>query len=235
VVGFFGLVGAGRSEIMRAIFGVDKYDSGYVEIDGKRLKRGNPTSAIDAGIGFCTEDRKKEGLALRLSILLNMTLVRLPLLSKLGVVQKGAQKAAADEFMKSISIKAPSVNQLVGNLSGGNQQKVVVAKWLMMNPKLLIVDEPTRGIDVGSKSEIYGILSDLAKQGMAIIVVSSEIEEIMGVCDSVVTIYEGKKTAQLDITPELTREQVLTYALGGNFNANFHDDLEARKEAEENV
>ena len=182
VVGFFGLVGAGRSEIMRAIFGVDKYQSGQVLLDGKRLRGGDPAAAISAGIGFCTEDRK--------------------------------QRAAADEYMQSISIKAPSVSQLVGNLSGGNQQKVVVAKWLMMHPKVLIVDEPTRGIDVGSKSEIYGLLSGLAKQGMAIIVVSSEIEEIMGVCDSVVTISEGKKTAQLRITPELTREQVLSCALG---------------------
>ena len=152
VVGFFGLVGAGRSEIMRAIFGVDKYDSGEVVLDGKRLRGGDPAAAISAGIGFCTEDRKKEGLALRLSILLNMTLVRLPFLSRLGVIDRRAQRAAADEYMKSISIKAPSVTQLVGNLSGGNQQKVVVAKWLMMGPKVLIVDEPTRGIDVGSKS-----------------------------------------------------------------------------------
>ncbi len=235
VVGFFGLVGAGRSEIMRAVFGVDKYDSGEVLVDGKKLRGGAPAGAIRSGIGFCTEDRKKEGLALRLSILLNMTLVRLPLLAKLGVINRPAQRKAADQYMKSISIKAPSVNQLVGNLSGGNQQKVVVAKWLMMDPKVLIVDEPTRGIDVGSKSEIYGLLSDLAKQGMAIIVVSSEIEEIMGVCDSVVTIYEGKKTAQLDITPELTREKVLKYALGGNFHADFHEELEAKKEAEENV
>ena len=214
VVGFFGLVGAGRSEIMRAIFGVDKYNSGEVWLDGKRLKGGNPAAAIKAGIGFCTEDRKKEGLALKLSILLNMTLVRLPLLSKLGVINRAKQKAAADEYMKAISVKAPSVNQLVGNLSGGNQQKVVVAKWLMVNPKVLIVDEPTRGIDVGSKSEIYGLLSDLAKQGMAIIVVSSEIEEILGVCDSVVTIFEGKKTAQMNIDSNLSREAVLAAALG---------------------
>ena len=214
VVGFFGLVGAGRSEIMRAIFGVDKYNSGEVILDGKKLRGGDPAAAIDAGIGFCTEDRKKEGLALKLSILLNMTLVRLPLLSKIGWIQRRAQKTAADEYMDSISIKAPTVKQLVGNLSGGNQQKVVVAKWLMMHPKVLIVDEPTRGIDVGSKSEIYGLLSDLAKQGMAIIVVSSEIEEIMGVCDSVVTIFEGKKTAQLTITDDLTREEVLACALG---------------------
>lgn len=218
VVGFFGLVGAGRSEIMRAIFGVDKYDSGEVVLDGKRLRGGDPAAAISAGIGFCTEDRKKEGLALRLSILLNMTLVRLPFLSRLGVIDRRAQRAAADEYMKSISIKAPSVTQLVGNLSGGNQQKVVVAKWLMMGPKVLIVDEPTRGIDVGSKSEIYGLLSDLAKQGMAIIVVSSEIEEIMGVCDSIITIYEGKKTAQMDINDQLTREEVLAAALGGSFS-----------------
>ncbi|MCR4843304.1 MAG: sugar ABC transporter ATP-binding protein [Eubacterium sp.] len=234
VVGFFGLVGAGRSEIMRAIFGVDKYDSGEVLLDGKPLKAHNPTAAIEAGIGFCTEDRKKEGLALPLSILLNMTLVRLPYLSKAGVVQTDLQKKAADQYMESISIKAPSVNQLVGNLSGGNQQKVVVAKWLMMNPKVLIVDEPTRGIDVGSKSEIYGILSDLAKQGMAIIVVSSEIEEIMGVCDSVVTIFEGKKTSHLDLKDEsTTREEILKWALGGQFSESFHEDLEARKEEEE--
>lgn len=214
VVGFFGLVGAGRSEIMRAIFGVDKYNSGEILVDGKPLKGGSPTAAIDAGIGFCTEDRKAEGLALKISILNNMTIVKLKDLSKLGVVNKEAQKKAADQYMKSISIKAPSVNQLVGNLSGGNQQKVVVAKWLMMNPKVLIVDEPTRGIDVGSKSEIYGILSDLAKQGMAIIVVSSEIEEIMGVCDKVITIYEGKKTAELPITPDLSREYILACAIG---------------------
>ncbi len=218
VVGFFGLVGAGRSEIMRAIFGVDRYDSGEIILDGKKLKGGNPAAAIEAGIGFCTEDRKKEGLALKLSILLNMTLVRLPLLAKAGVINRSAQRAAANEYMQSISIKAPSVNQLVGNLSGGNQQKVVVAKWLMMDPKVLIVDEPTRGIDVGSKSEIYGLLSDLAKQGMAIIVVSSEIEEIMGVCDSVITIFEGKKTAQMPITDTLTREEVLAAALGGSFS-----------------
>jgi rhamnose transport system ATP-binding protein len=199
---------------MRAIFGVDKYQSGEVRIDGKKLKSGDPSAAIHAGIGFCTEDRKKEGLALKLQILLNMTLVRLPLLSKLGVIQRKDQRKAADKYMESISIKAPSVQQLVGNLSGGNQQKVVVAKWLMMDPKVLIVDEPTRGIDVGSKSEIYGLLSDLAKEGMAIVVVSSEIEEIMGVCDSVITIYEGKKTAQMQITPELTREKVLACALG---------------------
>ncbi len=213
VVGFFGLVGAGRSEIMRAIFGVDKSDAGSILVDGKALTRGSPASAIEAGVGFCTEDRKQEGLMLRLSILLNMTLVKLPKLSKRGVIDRKAQKAEADVYMDSIRIKAPSVRQLVGNLSGGNQQKVVVAKWLMMDPKVLIVDEPTRGIDVGSKAEIYGLLSDLAAEGVAIIVVSSEIEEIMGVCDRVITICEGRKTADFPVA-DLDSERVLAAALG---------------------
>jgi ribose transport system ATP-binding protein len=214
VVGFFGLVGAGRSEIMRAIFGVDRVKSGTVYMKGKALKSGSPTSAIESGIGFCTEDRKKEGLALRLSILLNSTIVKLPRLSTFGVINKGKQKADADKYVTAMRTKTPSITQLVGNLSGGNQQKVVLAKWLTMEPDLLIVDEPTRGIDVGSKAEIYEIINDLAKSGMAIIVVSSEIEEILGVCDSVITIFEGKKTAQLPITPELTSETVLACSIG---------------------
>ena len=214
VLGFFGLVGAGRSEIMRAVFGVDEYSSGEVRVNGKKLPVHNPSAAIAAGIGFCTEDRKKEGLALSLPILLNETLVRLPHLKRGFFINKVAQETEAEKYRKSISIKTPSLKQFVGNLSGGNQQKVVVAKWLMMDPNVLIVDEPTRGIDVGSKAEIYGLLSDLAQNGMAIIVVSSEIEEVMGICDSVTTVHEGKITARLPVTPELTRETVLSYALG---------------------
>ena len=213
IVGFFGLVGAGRSEIMRAVFGVDKYDAGSVSINGEELKKGIPSAAIDAGMGFCTEDRKQEGLMLRLSILLNMTLVKLPHISKYGIIDRKTQKELADSYVDAISIKTPSLAQLAGNLSGGNQQKVVVAKWLMMNPKVLIVDEPTRGIDVGSKAEIYSLLIELAKQGVAIIMVSSEIEEILGLCDRVITIYEGKKTADFPIEG-LTDAQVLAAALG---------------------
>lgn len=212
-VGFFGLVGAGRSEIMRAIFGVDKYTSGSVSIDGNPLKPASPSAAIDAGIGFCTEDRKKEGLMLRLSILLNMTLVKLPGISVAGIIDRKKQKALGDQYVDAISIKTPSLSQLAGNLSGGNQQKVVVAKWLMMNPKVLIVDEPTRGIDVGSKAEIYSLLTELARQGVAIIVVSSEIEEILGTCDRVITICEGKMTADYP-TANLAPETVLAAALG---------------------
>ena len=215
VLGFFGLVGAGRSEIMRAIFGADKASSGTVTIRGEQVKAGSPVDAIKKGIGFCTEDRKKEGLMLRLSILLNSTIVKLPQLAKAGVIDRKRQNEDAEKYVTAMRTKTPSINQLAGNLSGGNQQKVVLAKWLTMEPKLLILDEPTRGIDVGSKAEIYEIINDLAKSGMAIIVVSSEIEEIFGVCDSVVTIFEGDMTAQLPITPDLTREKVLACSLGG--------------------
>ncbi len=213
IVGFFGLVGAGRSEIMRAVFGVDKRDAGSVSVLGKPLKAGSPADAIEAGIGFATEDRKQEGLMLRLSILLNMTLVKLSSLAKHGIIDRKQQKELADSYVDSISIKTPSLSQLAGNLSGGNQQKVVLAKWLMMDPKVLIVDEPTRGIDVGSKAEIYSLLMELAKRGVAIIVVSSEIEEIMGICDRVITICEGKKTADLPVEGT-ENDVVLAAALG---------------------
>lgn len=214
VLGFFGLVGAGRSEIMRAIFGVDKTLGGCVKVDGKTLKKNSTPAAIEAGIGFCTEDRKKEGLALGLTILLNSTSAKLNQLARLGVINRQRQLEDADKYVKAMRTKTPSLTQQVGNLSGGNQQKVVLAKWLTLTPKILIVDEPTRGIDVGSKAEIYEIINELAQEGMGIIMVSSEIEEILGVCDSVVTIYEGHKTAQLPIDENLTSETVLACSIG---------------------
>ncbi len=214
IVGFFGLVGAGRTEIMRAIFGIDRYDGGEVVLCGEKLRGKSPVQAIRRGIGFATEDRKTEGLALRLSILMNMTIVKLSQLSRLGVINRKKQRATADQFVNSISIKTPSVSQIAGNLSGGNQQKVVVAKWLMMEPKVLILDEPTRGIDVGSKSEIYSLIVQLAQQGVAIIIVSSEIEEILGVCDKVNIIHEGRLVTTLDAATSSTQD-VLTSAFGG--------------------
>jgi len=215
ILGFFGLVGAGRSEIMRAVFGADKYDSGQVIINGKALKPGSPAASIASGLGFVTEDRKQEGLMLELSILANMTLPKLKDLSSGGIIRRKAQREITQKYVDSIRIKTPSMNQLAVNLSGGNQQKIVIAKWLMMNPKVLIVDEPTRGIDVGSKAEIYALMNELAKGGVAIIVVSSEIEEVMGLGDSVVTIFEGRKTARLKVTDTLTREDILAASIGG--------------------
>ena len=214
IVGFFGLVGAGRTEIMRAIFGMDRYDSGEVILGGEKLRGRSPSRAIRSGIGFATEDRKSEGLALRLSILANMTIVKLSQLSRFGVISRKKQRRTADEYVSSISIKTPSVSQLVGNLSGGNQQKVVVAKWLMMEPRVLILDEPTRGIDVGSKSEIYSLIVRLAQQGVAVIIVSSEIEEILGICDKVNVIHEGRLVSTLDAATSSTHD-VLTSAFGG--------------------
>ena len=214
IVGFFGLVGAGRTEIMRAIFGMDRYDSGEVILAGEKLRGRSPSRAIRSGIGFATEDRKSEGLALRLSILANMTIVKLSQLSRFGVISRKKQRRTADEYVSSISIKTPSVSQLVGNLSGGNQQKVVVAKWLMMEPRVLILDEPTRGIDVGSKSEIYSLIVRLAQQGVAVIIVSSEIEEILGICDKVNVIHEGRLVSTLDAATSSTND-VLTSAFGG--------------------
>lgn len=213
VLGFFGLIGAGRSEIMRAIFGVDKYDAGEIFIDGECVKISNPDIAISKGMGFAPEDRKLEGLALKLSILTNMTLVKLRDISILGLIKKKERTRIANEYVGSISIRTPSTNQLVGNLSGGNQQKVVIAKWLMMNPKILILDEPTRGIDVGSKSEIYGLINQLAAKGVAIIIVSSELPELLGICDRAITIFEGRKTADLDVK-NIDMADILSAALG---------------------
>ena len=215
ILGFFGLVGAGRSEIMRAVFGADKYDSGQVIINGKTLKPGSPARSIVSGMGFVTEDRKQEGLMLELSVLANMTLPKLKDLSSGGVIRRKAQREITQKYIDSIRIKTPTMNQLAVNLSGGNQQKIVIAKWLMMDPKVLIVDEPTRGIDVGSKAEIYALMNELAKRGVAIIVVSSEIEEVMGLSDNVITIFEGRKTAKLKVTSSLTREEILAASIGG--------------------
>lgn len=214
VLGFFGLVGAGRSEIMRAVFGADKYDSGTVTVAGEPLRSGSPTKAISAGIGFCTEDRKKEGLALRLSVLVNSTIVYLKKLSRFTFINRKEQLRVCDEYVKSISIKTPSVKQLAGNLSGGNQQKVVLAKWLMTHPKVLILDEPTRGIDVGSKAEIYSLIDELAHSGVAVVIVSSEIEEVMNVCDRVIVIAEGRFVADFP-TEGTDFEKILSAAFGG--------------------
>jgi ribose transport system ATP-binding protein len=213
ILGFFGLIGSGRSEIMRSAFGVDAFDSGEVYLLDKRLRRKNPAAAIRQGLAFATEDRKKEGLMLWLSILINMTLMKLRDLSFAGVVNTEKQYRTAREYIESIGIKTPSEKLLTVKLSGGNQQKVVLAKWLMMNPRVLIVDEPTRGIDVGSKAAIYRLINSLAGKGVAIILVSSEIEEVMGLSDSIVVIAGGKKRAHFTMNEALTREEILSAAI----------------------
>ena len=200
VIGMFGLIGAGRSEIAHAIFGIDKADKGTIFIDGKETKIRSTSDAIKQGVYLVPEDRKIQGLVLKLSVLFNMTLIKIREINKLGQINRQKENIVAEKFVKSLNIKTPSLKQTMSNLSGGNQQKVVIAKWLSMEPKVIILDEPTRGIDVGAKMEIYSIISELAQKGVGIIVISSELPEIMGICDRILTIFEGKITGVFEKT-----------------------------------
>ncbi|MEW1963612.1 sugar ABC transporter ATP-binding protein [Microbacterium sp. NPDC077644] len=205
IVGLAGLVGAGRTEVARAIFGIDPYDTGSVTLSGARLKPGNPQAAIDAGIGFVPEDRRKQGLVMDLSVGRNLTLTLRNTLSRAGIIDTAAERRAADTWSQRLQVKTGSAEFAVSTLSGGNQQKVVLAKWLATEPRLLIVDEPTRGIDVGTKAEVHRLISDLAARGIAILMISSELPEVLGMADRVVVMREGRVTARLDradATPE---------------------------------
>jgi len=205
IVGLAGLVGAGRTEVARAVFGVDDYDSGTVTLSGRALPRGSAQKAIDAGIGFVPEDRRKQGLVMDLSVARNATLALRNRLARLGVIFGPRERQEAQEWSARLQVKTGSMEYAVSTLSGGNQQKVVLAKWLATKPKLLIVDEPTRGIDVGTKSEVHRLLSDLAGRGIAILMISSELPEVLGMADRVVVMCEGRVTATIDrsdATPE---------------------------------
>ena len=205
IVALAGLVGAGRTEVARAVFGIDGYDRGNVELLGRPLRPRDPQAAIDAGIGFVPEDRRKQGLVMDLSVARNATLTLRNSLARFGLINGGRERAVAAEWTKRLQVKTGSQEYAVATLSGGNQQKVVLAKWLATEPKLLIVDEPTRGIDVGTKAEVHRLLSDLAGRGIAILMISSELPEVLGMADRVLVMHEGRITAQLDradATPE---------------------------------
>lgn len=208
ILGIAGLVGAGRTELMRAILGIDTYESGEVWFRGNKVKYKEFRKAIQDGFGFVTEDRKKTGVALNLSIKENICMTDYPKAAKAGVIQKRKIDSFGDEFQKKLRIVAPSTNVLVGNLSGGNQQKVVIAKWLYKNSDILIMDEPTRGIDVGAKREIYDLMVDLVKQGKTIIMISSELPEVLGVSNRIIVLHEGRKVGEMD-TEEATQEKVM--------------------------
>lgn len=214
VVGFYGLVGAGRTEIMETIFGIRKGDSGKVYLSGKELKVKTSVDAVKAKIGFVTENRKEQGLVLEQSCRENIALAKLPWISKFGFVDEKETHKIYAEYHDKMKISSPSSEQTVGNLSGGNQQKVVLGKWMAIGPKLLILDEPTRGIDIGSKSEIYKLIAEMAESGMAIIVISSEMPEVMGISNRVMTISQGILTGELtgeDISEErLMRSIIIT-------------------------
>ncbi len=214
VLGIAGLVGAGRTETARAIFGADPITSGSLEIFGKPVKIRSPQEAIRNGIGLVTEDRKQQGLVLGMAVRENITLANLQSLATLGFVRRNEEKNVAEEYRTSLSVKTPTIEQTVQNLSGGNQQKVVLAKWLFTDAKVLIFDEPTRGIDVGAKSEIYKLMNELAAQGVAIIMISSELPEVIGMSDRILVMHDGRITGEL-MRDEATQEKIMHLATGG--------------------
>ncbi|MFR2678682.1 MAG: sugar ABC transporter ATP-binding protein [Blautia wexlerae] len=214
VLGVSGLMGAGRTEIMQAIFGNLSYESGTIEIDGKEVKISNPRQAMEHGIGFITEDRKTEGLMLDKSIRENISLCNLRRISKSSVISREAEKNMVAEAIKDLHIKCFGSYHECNNLSGGNQQKVVLAKWILTNPKILILDEPTRGVDIGAKKEIYSIINKLAAQGVAIIMVSSELPEVLGMSDNIMVVRESEVRGIISYE-EANQERVMTLATGG--------------------
>ena len=214
VLGIAGLVGAGRTEVARAMFGADPIDSGQIIVDGKAVKIRSPRHAISLGIGLVTEDRKALGLVLGMAVRENISLANLGVLSRLGFVNRRKEREVAKKYVEDVLIKTPSIEQAVQNLSGGNQQKVVLAKWLFTESRVLIFDEPTRGIDVGAKTEIYQLMNRLAENGVAIIMISSELPEILGMSDRILVMHEGEIAGELS-REEATQEQIMHLATGG--------------------
>lgn len=205
IVGLAGLVGAGRSEVARAVFGVDAYDAGSVTMSGKAVKAHDPRSAIRAGMAFIPEDRRKQGLVIDSSVTRNVAGVIRRGIAKAGLLTSAMENKAAAPWASRLEVKTGALDMNASTMSGGNQQKVVIAKWLATDPRLLIIDEPTRGIDVGTKAEVHRLLSELAGQGLAILMISSELPEVLGMADRVVVLCEGRVTAELDradATPE---------------------------------
>lgn len=213
ILGLAGLVGSGRTETMRAIFGADPTDSKQVLINGEEHRLKNPQGAIEAGFVYMTEDRKLNGVALGLDVQDNIAMASLKKISKRGIINDKKAKTNVEKFVKKLLIKTPGLKQKVGNLSGGNQQKVIIAKWLMRSAKVIVFDEPTRGIDVGAKYEIYNIMNDLSDQGMAIIMISSDLPEILGMSDRIMVFQNGRAVGQLDID-EADSEKIMRYATG---------------------
>lgn len=211
IVGIAGLMGAGRTEVAETIFGLHKFDSGTIEVDNKPVEITNPNQAINHGIALVTEDRKEHGLALTRSVKENITLTSLKSVKKYGLINNSLENKQVEPYIKNLRIKLSSKNQEVSQLSGGNQQKVVIAKWLMTKPKILILDEPTRGIDIGAKAEMYKLMVDFAEQGYSIIMISSELPEILGISDRILVFSNGEITGEL-LASEANQEKIMNYA-----------------------
>lgn len=211
ILGFAGLMGAGRTETARAIFGADPVQSGSIKINQRPVHIRSPQDAVAHGLGYLSEDRKRFGLALNLSVKENSVLANYESFQKNLFIQNREVEKIADEYVQKLQIKTPSLDQILRNLSGGNQQKVVIAKWLIRNSEILIFDEPTRGIDVGAKSEIYHLMNELAEAGKSIIMISSELPEVLRMSDRIVVMCEGRVTGELDIS-EANQERIMEYA-----------------------
>ena len=213
IVALAGLVGAGRSEVVRAVFGIDRYDEGEVRVVGRRLPPGSPAAAIAAGLALVPEDRRQQGLVMDLSVERNATLARRWPLSRFGLLGRAAERAEADTWTRRLYVKSAGLANPVSTLSGGNQQKVVLAKWLATTPRVLLVDEPTRGIDVGTKAEVHHLLSQLAADGVAVLMVSSELPEVLGMADRVLVMHEGRLVA--DLAGDRATEETVMFAATG--------------------
>jgi len=211
IVSLAGLVGAGRTEVARAIFGIDPIDSGSINFLGKELKKHSPTQSISAGMGFVPEDRRKQGLVLELPIRRNVTLTLIKKLASFGLIPPRREREAAETWTKKLQVKSENLGRSASTLSGGNQQKVVLAKWMAVKPRLLIVDEPTRGIDVGTKAEVHRLLSTLAQDGVGVLMISSELPEVLGMADRIYVMCEGRITQELSRS-EASAEKVMVAA-----------------------
>ncbi|MGD0714361.1 MAG: sugar ABC transporter ATP-binding protein [Gaiellaceae bacterium] len=214
IVALAGLVGAGRSEVATAIFGIDRYDAGSVKLGGRKLRRGSPTAAMAAGIGFVPEDRRQQGLVMEMSIAQNVALASLGRLGRIGFIRGAAEQRFAADWAVRLGLRYGRLTNPASSLSGGNQQKVVLAKWLGRNPALLIVDEPTRGIDVATKVEVHRLLTELAAEGVAVLMISSELPEVLLLADRILVMREGRLVTELAHT-EATEERIVAAAAGG--------------------
>jgi len=211
ILGFSGLMGAGRTEMARLLFGADGKDSGEVYINGKKVEINTPRDAVNCGIGYLSEDRKRYGIVVKMNVADNTVMTCLDEFTDKLLIDDEKIVEVSNAYIKSLGIKTPSSSQLVCNLSGGNQQKIVIAKWLEQDCDILIFDEPTRGIDVGAKSEIYQLMNELASKGKSIIMISSELPEVLRLSDRIIVMCEGRKTGELSIE-EANQEKILYYA-----------------------
>ena len=213
ILGVAGLVGAGRTEMAKTVFGADRRDSGEILVENKMVNIRTPHDAIQAGLGYLPEDRKSQGLFLKMAIRTNVSAANIARISRNGFVQDKMEKDLAQMYVQQLNIRTPSIDQFARNLSGGNQQKVIIAKWLAVKPKVLIVDEPTRGVDVGAKIEIYNLLRKMAAEGVAVVMISSELPEVLGMSDRIVVIREGHFAGEID-RADATEEKIMTMATG---------------------